>query len=366
MKILNTFYTFFFILLISITISCRQEEFRSEGLSPDETLSANSNLANLLVRISYNDGSKDNIIDQASCISLVLPVTVNVNGTEVLVNTKDDFEVIENIFEQNDEDTDVLDIIFPVTILFPDFSEEVVFNAGELQDFVDTCSGENQNDEDIECIDLVYPITITMFNSNSEKITTKVIPNDKALFNFVSSLQNTDVVNINFPISLVLASGMELIATDFETLENHIESANGTCDEDDDNDFNDDDCNDCDTNQLAALFASCNEWLVDTMLRNNTDLNEIYNSFTFDFQADGTLMVISDSNTFNGTWSASGTNNLISLEIFVQGLDDFNGIWLLNRIAADSNRVLINLRMGNDRLLFDNGCVGENGGGNAP
>ncbi len=366
MKVTTKFFTFLLLILITTITSCREEEFAFEGVAPEQSLSAGSNVANLLVRTSFNDGSKDNIIDQASCISLQLPVNVLVNGTEVMVNTEDDFDLIEDIFEQNDDDTDSLVIVFPVTIIFPDFSDELVFNANELEEFVADCSGENQVDGDIECIDLVYPVSISIFNSNTEEINTVTLPNDRALFNFVSALQNTDVVNIKFPISLVRTDGMELIATDLESLENHIENANGTCDEDDDNDYNDDDCSDCDPTQLENVFASCTEWVVDGVIRNDTNLTNVYTDLSFSFQFDGTLVVNTATETLIGNWTASGSGNLINVEISVEGLDDFNGIWLLNEIASENSQGRVIMIIGEDVLRFDNACLSGNGNGHIP
>ena len=63
--------------------SCRKEEFTFVGEPIQERLQPNTNVSNLLQRLSLNDGSLDNIVDGASCISVQLPFTVQVNGMEV-------------------------------------------------------------------------------------------------------------------------------------------------------------------------------------------------------------------------------------------------------------------------------------------
>ncbi|MGB5782809.1 MAG: hypothetical protein WBM42_13115, partial [Eudoraea sp.] len=83
------------ILLSILIVSCRQEENEFIEATPEETLKANSNVANLLLRTSMNDGSDDNIIDNASCFSIDLPVTVNVSGLEIIVDSEEDFDTIE-------------------------------------------------------------------------------------------------------------------------------------------------------------------------------------------------------------------------------------------------------------------------------
>ena len=66
-----------FFALLFLT-SCQEEEI--EITTPDETeaLVADSDLTNFISATSKNDGSKDNIVDGASCIELQLPIVVKV------------------------------------------------------------------------------------------------------------------------------------------------------------------------------------------------------------------------------------------------------------------------------------------------
>ena len=77
MKTLKTLLTI--VLIGTVLISCRTENDISIDPPVEKTLIADSNTANLMGRTSLNDGSFDNIIDNASCFNIQLPLTATVN-----------------------------------------------------------------------------------------------------------------------------------------------------------------------------------------------------------------------------------------------------------------------------------------------
>ncbi len=108
-------YLSLFLLGISLLhLSCRQEESEFIEGPQEETLKANSSVASLLSRTAMKDGSSDNIIDNASCLTVQLPVTIIANGIEIVVDDEEDFDVIEEIFDALEDDEDILEILFPI------------------------------------------------------------------------------------------------------------------------------------------------------------------------------------------------------------------------------------------------------------
>lgn len=343
--------------------SCRKEESEFIGTAPEQSLQAGSNVANLLFRTSLKDGSEDNILDGASCFSIQFPVTVIANGTEITVENEEDLEEIEIIFEESDEDTDTLEIVFPVTIIFSDYTEAIVSSAEELQDFADTCPDENEEDDDIECIDIVYPISISVFDSNTEMFDAITLENDEMLNDFIDQLDENDIVEVEFPILLVLTDGSELEIMDLIDLEDTLEGFIEACDEDDDNDFDDDNCNKCTVEQLEAALAECPDFGVNKFSLNGQNLKSQYDGLSFNFQEDGTLLVTSNMENFSGTWTASGSGNGITLTIDIMDLSDFNLEWTLNRILDTPGVTMITLKEGDGNTLrFKDSC--NNGNGN--
>lgn len=351
---------FVIVLLLSLTLfSCRKEEMDIVE-PPQEEVLANS-VANLLLRTASNDGSYDNILDGASCFNIKLPVTVIANGIEVVIETEDDIDIVEDIFDEFDNDTDTLEIIFPITIVLQDFTEVVITSQAELNAAALQCAGENESDDDIECIDIQYPITASIFNQNNELIETIVISSDEELYNFLENIDPSSIVTFDFPITIILFDGTTIQVNNFQELATAIEDADDSCDEDDDNDPNDDDCNTCTTQQLTDVLTGCSDWTIDRLERNDDDLEDIYVGYTFNFDTNGNLTVTANSATFNGTWSATGTANNIDVVINVTGLEDVNDTWNLHEIEQQLDESNVDLRLGDDRLRFESDCT--SGGG---
>ncbi|MFP4846260.1 hypothetical protein [Winogradskyella sp. PE311] len=348
-----------FLLVLGVVFtmtSCRTEDDLVIDPPVEETIEANSTVANLMSRTASNDGSSDNIIDNASCLSVQLPVTVTVNGIEITINDEDGYEDIEDIIDLFDDDVDSVVISYPITVILVDFSTVVVNSDSELAALTANCVGENEDDDDIECIDFQYPITASVFDENNDLINSITINNDNDMYDFIDDLDEFAAVTINFPITVIFADGTTQTINSIQELENAIEIADDSCDEDDDNDFDDDDCDNCSTNDLETIFADCSEWTVDKLERNDNDLEDNYVGYVFEFNSDGTILVTQGSNTFNGTWEASGTGNNISVIINVTGLTDFNDTWNLHEIEQEPGEVKVDLRLGDDRLRFESDC----------
>jgi hypothetical protein len=344
------------LIVFSVLIfsSCRVEDINVDT----KFLRNNSTVANLMDNTSLNDGSTDNIIDNANCFTVKLPVTVIANNIQVIVNTEADYAAVETIFDASDVDTDTLEIIFPITIILSNFKEEIVTNQSEFENFRSTCNGENEFDDDIECLDFNYPITGSIFDTVTNQTNTFTINSDKELHTFLEDLDNDDVVSINFPITVILFDGTVVNIADLDQLETIIDNAKDDCDEDDDFDYNDDDCVGCSTNQLETLLTGCTDWTVDKLELSNVKLEDNYIGFTFNFFNDGTITVIDGATNHSGTWSSSGTGQNITVIVNIPTLPDFNANWNLHEIEDFPGQKKVDLRKngGDDRLRFETPC----------
>jgi len=349
-------------MLLSLALfACRQEDMEIIEAPDDEILGVNSTVANLLARTATNDGSYDNILDGASCFNIKLPVTVIANGIEVVIENENDIDIIEDIFDEFTDDTDSLEIIFPITIVMDDYTEVVINNQAELNAAAFSCPDQSNGDDDIECIDIQYPITAFIYNQNNELIDTILIHNDEELFDFLEDIDVNTIVTFDFPITVILWDGTTVQINNFNELESVIISAIDACDEDDNNDPDDDDCNGCTTQQLEDLLTNCTDWMVDKLERNDNDLEDIYVGYLFNFDAAGTLTVDYTGTISNGTWSSSGDGNNISVVIDIPDLPDFNDTWNLHEIEQQAGENKVDLRLGDDRLRFESDCI--DGGG---
>ena len=348
------------LMLVSVIIlftACRKEEFEYIAPPTEENLQQNTAAANLLQRTSLKDGSKDNIIDRSNCFTIQLPVTVIANGMTIEVVNENDYNSIEAIFDAYDDDTDTLDIQFPITIILADYTEVVIYDALELLSYSSQCHGENENDDDIECIDFVYPITASFFNTNNEVIDIISINSDQELYDFIQAIDVNDIITINFPITVTLYDGNTIIINSLSELVTTINNFINDCDEDDDYDYNDDDCNNCTPNLLTDILTNCSDWIVDKLERDDEDYDDLYDGYTFNFLTDGTIVVNYLSNTYYGTWIASGTANNITVVIDIPSLPYCNNNWYLHEIQQVPGESKVDLRVGDDdRLRYESTC----------
>lgn len=357
MKTGFNFILIFTLSLLFLFASCREEEIEFIETPPENALAANSTIANLLQRTVTKDGSKDNIIDYANCFTIKLPVDVAANTVALNLNSENDYARVESIFDEEYDDIDDLIISFPITIIKSDFSEVVVNSMSELNTHAMNCNGENILDDDIECIDIMYPISTSIFNTNNELISSELFSNDNELYHFIENISTSDIISMDFPISVRLSDATEMETNSLQELETIIQNSQNDCDEDDDYDYNDDDCNTCTPELLANYLTNCPDWNVEKLKRDFIDYNDIYDGYDFNFFTDGTLSVYWSSITVYGTWATIGTGNNITLTINVLSLPLCNNNWHLQEIIETGNETKMDLRVDNDdRLKYINPC----------
>lgn len=357
MKTLKPIILLAFGILVAL-VSCRTEDDLVIDPPTEDTIEANSVVANAISRVALNDGSEDNIVDNANCLTVQLPVIVTVNDIELVISDDSGYQDIEDIIDLFDDDVDSIVISYPITVVLTDFSTIIVNSDTELATLAANCLGDNIDDDDIECIDFQYPITASVYNENNDVIDTITINNDNDMYDFIEDLDQFAAVTINFPITVIFPDTTTQTINTIQELAMVIEDADDTCDEDDDNDFDDDDCDDCTTTDLDAIFEDCMEWTVDKLERNDNDLEDNYIGYTFEFNTDGTISVMQGANVFNGTWNASGAANNISVVINITGLTDFNDTWNLHEIEQNNDdEVKVDFRLGDDRLRFESDCT---------
>ncbi|HBY69259.1 MAG TPA: hypothetical protein DEG69_16825, partial [Flavobacteriaceae bacterium] len=111
------------------------------------------------------------------------------NGQEVVLESETDIPLIQAIFDQFPNDTDTLEIVFPITLILQDFSEVEINDQAELDALIAVCQGESE----IDCVDFVYPITVFTYNSNDEQTGTVTIDNDIELYLLLFNLDGDDI-----------------------------------------------------------------------------------------------------------------------------------------------------------------------------
>ncbi len=313
-----------FFALLTLT-SC-ENEIVDINLNNQDTIAPNSSLANLMLQASANDGSVDDILDNANCLSVNLPVTISINGLQLTINTLDDLELIEAIYNEYEGDDDVLDFLFPITITLNDYTQFVINNQDELETFINEC---NEVDEVIECIDFQYPISFSIYNANFQVTDTVVIESDQALHEFLQGLENSNngavLASLNFPVTMVYANGETLEVSNNQELEAAINAAEDDCDG----------SNDCTEEQVDMYLQEC-YWRIVAF---NGDDNFI--QYEFHFNDNGNLQIIDGVTTvaIGGNWSTSQSNQgvVVTLSELTAFSQDLGGDWLV--VACGDDRL---------------------------
>lgn len=344
-KFLN--YALYTGLLVTALVftSCQKEKYEPNPQNDQETMTANSASAKLLERTVSNDGSWDNIIDGSSCFDIRFPYTVDVNGVEITIDSNDDLEVVERIFDAIDTDEDLLDIIFPITVTMGDYTEVTINNIADLREIADQCI-EGGGDDDIECIDVVYPVKLFTFDTNIAMIDDYTISSDFELRRFMAGLGENDIISIDFPVTFKLYDGSEVVVNTLAELAATIEGAKDMCDEDDDNDHNDDDFT---KERLDNLLAEC-PWSVKEIHRDNINSTAQYQEYLMNFSEDGGVTVIDRTgNVLHGEWHTRVADNRVLLKLEFDVLVDFNLEWYVYEIeegkiklySDDHNKIIM-------------------------
>ncbi len=311
---------FFFLMALSALTGCQKEAEEIILPSPAEAFTANSVVAGLIERTTLVDGSSDNILDSASCASLVLPVTVFVNGQEITVTEEEDLKYVERVLDEFENDDDKVNIIFPVTIVLADHSQVNIQNEDELEIIMDQCT-EGGGDDDIECIDFSYPLTLAIYNTNNQVSDIITIDSDTELYEFMDALKESELISFEFPLVMQLSDGTEITIYNNDELEDAIENASNDCDEDDDTDFDDDDIDD--SIFIAALLNT--PWQINYFFK-ETDQTDEFANFSFTFNANGTVQATDGVSVVEGTWDSYGDDGGLELVLDLGEDSPFNEI----------------------------------------
>ncbi|SRX74453.1 hypothetical protein [Aequorivita antarctica] len=279
---------FFLLLFIGIVFfSCQKEEKEYIDETPADTITAGSPLTGLLLRTSQNPGSYDDIIDGNGCASVVLPITVVANGQQLTINIPDDVLLIQQIFNQFPNDTDTLEIAFPITLELFDFTQLEVNTQAELDALAATCG---VNDVEIGCLDFVYPISFFTYNSDQQQTGSVFVNNDLELFSFLQGLGPNDFISLDFPISVILVDGSTSEVNSNQQLQTLIADCVANTNN-----------NPIDISQFEEDLTTGN-WYVEYYF-NDYDETDNYAGYEFNFALDGTAQAVKSGTTISGTWA---------------------------------------------------------------
>jgi hypothetical protein len=317
--------------------SCQEESQELIQTTTEEQIIPNSPLGTLISGTAANSGSSDNFLDNSSCFTVALPVTITIGNTVIVISDEDDLDDLEDLIDDlYDGDADI-QFEFPFTIVFGDYSELVVENEEQLQELYNNCDLDVDQDDIIECIDFKYPISFSIFNSVFDVIDTVVIQNDEQLYNFLDELDDGDAViaSLNYPVTLVYPNGDTVEVNSNQALAEVLESVNNDCDDSGVVIF-------CSEDEVFDALISC-PWEMDAEEYEEDDFYITFN------EEGGTQITDNGIVVGTGEWALSESSDglMISLSGFEGELSLLNDAWLITDCDEDD------LEFENDSTYID-------------
>ena len=326
MKLMNFRFLFIALLILASFTACQKEEdVIIDPTDNSESFNGTSNFAASLLSATQNDGSADNLIDGTSCFSIDFPVDVVANGQQVTLNSIEDLQLVEDIFNLFIGDTDVLDLVFPLTLISEDFSEQVVNDLASFNSLVANCA--NNISDDLGCLDFQFPITGTLYNAANEQTGTLSINNASEWFNFLNGLGSDVYVAINYPITVIVSGTATTVNSNTELTDL----------------FNQVDCSNSGGNTSTAIEDQLTDgvWYV-TYFFDDYDETSDFTGYSFTFNADGTALADNGMQT-SGSWSTYTDSGVEKLDLnfgTMDPLEELQDDWEILSVSAD----LIELR----------------------
>jgi len=330
------------IFVISVGFTGCQEEEDSVDSITNTNLSNTTPVTNLLARVTQNPTFIDNVLDNSSYMSIVLPVTLTVNGQQITVNSQNDYQLVQNAIDAYSNDDDVVHFSFPISIKQKNYQIIVVNNQSDYNSVLSQYPTDDGFNE-IACIGITFPITLSIYDSNNQFANSLTVTNNTSLYNFISSLQDNVYYSINYPIEIHDVNGVKITITSNHELEELIEDSVNDCTSTTSSDF--------------STIITSGTWHIDYCYYNEHDDSNDYTSYNFTFLSNGTINVVKNSTNSTGTWykyTDSGKEK-IDLTFSASGLNDLQEDWKITEYTPTSFR----LRHGSsdsggaDYLYFD-------------
>lgn len=198
---------YIFGILLFLMVSACQKEEATIVTNPTENLNTDPSLVDLIEQIAQNPTDNDEL-DDSKCYKVILPVKVILNKEVIEIKSKGDLNKISESMNKDEDDDDLINFLFPITIEFKDYKSQVINSKEELKKIKDNCPKEdNDKDDKIDCIKINYPITINMYDSENQKAKTIIINDNASLYSYLNNLDSKIFISINYPISFIDADG---------------------------------------------------------------------------------------------------------------------------------------------------------------
>ncbi len=210
----------FIVLIVSFfTVGCQKEYEETYFNGEDEVIIATDSIVEYIVKMTQNDGSFDDLIDDCSEICIEFPYSIKIRNEKFEISSKEDLEVIVNDYS---EYANNITIDYPVTIMYSDYSEESIPNRGELNKVQHEYSTTDQTPK--VSVDFVYPVIVSVYNTLYQSFDVKNTNEDKEMYVVFNSIDDL-IVAFNYPVTILNSDGDSFDVDDNEELQIAMENS---------------------------------------------------------------------------------------------------------------------------------------------
>lgn len=270
-----------------VFFSCQSE--MDEQNYNNHTVTKTSPLTSYLQRVAMVKTVQDNVIDGSSYCTIKLPYTVTVNNETIAINTTADYQkVIDNI-NANTTDADIVEIGFPVTMVYYNYIEKLIPNQSDFDALIDYWNLYPDLLYKINGLNINYPISINIYNSYNQQASSVSITSDQTFFDFIKNLNASQYISLRYPISVTDYNNQTKSITNNLEFENAIKYAMDNCSE---------------NNTVLLDFTETitkGSWKMAYVFK-DSDKTSLYNGYVFVFKNDKSVVATKDGISETGQW----------------------------------------------------------------
>jgi hypothetical protein len=289
------------IVSLLLLFAC-QSEVEEQVYSTQATITKTSPLTSYLQRVAMVKTIEDNLIDKSSYCTIKLPYKVTVNNASIWINTTADYQKVLDNINAYSNDSDIVKITFPVTMIYYNYVEKIINSQVEFELLLSYWADEPDLLSKINCLNINYPITINIYNSANQIASSVQITSDAAFFSFINNLKESQFIALSYPISITDNNNRVLSIANNSQLENAIKYVIDNCKEN--------------TNPTLDFVNSLTQgvWKI-SYFYHDFAKTSLYNGFEFVFKKDQSVIATRLGISVTGQWETKINNGVREFRI---------------------------------------------------
>lgn len=209
MKLKSPIYTLLvFLASFILFTSCQSDldvtsgvDERDTAPGSTESFQKNDVLVNEILRITTNNGAKDDVLDGTSKLQVVLPVNLTLNNQSLRIETEEDLYIAEAVSGYASDDDDKVHFEYPIKVRLDNYSERDIENEAAFNALKQELQGQMIHDC-IDCTQIVFPFSINFFNTVSREKGVLLVDSNETMVRMLENLLDSDILEIAYPINI--------------------------------------------------------------------------------------------------------------------------------------------------------------------